>query len=116
MIVGVGVDLVDVARFATSLERTPGLGDRLFTAAESSLQIASLAARFAAKEALVKAVGPLGDWHDAWVETEDGVPRLRFSQAAQRILDERGVTAVHLSLSHDGGSAIAFVVAESTPH
>ena len=69
MIVGVGVDLVDIARFEDSLERTPSLRERLFTEAERALPVRSLAARFAAKEALAKALGaPAGlAWHDAEV-------------------------------------------------
>lgn len=57
MIVGIGVDVVDVARFEATLARTPALRGRLFTAAESTLATESLAARFAAKEAVAKALG-----------------------------------------------------------
>ena len=57
MIVGVGIDVVDVDRFMRTLERTPGLRDRVFTAVEAVKPPASLAARFAAKEALAKALG-----------------------------------------------------------
>ena len=61
MIVGVGIDVVDIDRFARILARRPGLRDRLFTDAERGLPVASLAARFAAKEALAKALGaPVG--------------------------------------------------------
>ena len=72
MIVGVGIDVVDISRFAESLGRTPELRDRLFTPAECGLGIASLAARFAAKEAIAKALGAPGDlhWHDAEVVSE----------------------------------------------
>ena len=67
MIVGVGIDVVDIARFQASLERTPGLLERVFTDAERSLPVASLAARFAAKEAVGKALGNPGQlsWQDA---------------------------------------------------
>ncbi len=65
MIIGVGVDVCDISRFAESLRRTPELGERLFTADERGRADASLAARFAAKEALAKALGggeqPLGE-------------------------------------------------------
>ena len=66
MIDGVGIDVVDIARFQESLERTPGLRDRLFTEGEKSKGISSLAARFAAKEALAKALHvPAGlNWQD----------------------------------------------------
>ncbi len=69
MIDGVGIDVVDISRFQESLERTPGLKDRLFTENEKSKGIASLAARFAAKEALAKALHvPAGlNWHDCEV-------------------------------------------------
>jgi len=52
MIDGVGIDVVDIARFSEALERTSGLKERLFTVAEQSKPIASLAARFAAKEGI----------------------------------------------------------------
>ena len=55
MIEGIGIDVVDIARFQESLERTPALKARLFTEREAILKTSSLAARFAAKEALVKA-------------------------------------------------------------
>ncbi len=69
MIVGVGIDVVDIARFEATLERTPGLAQRLFTPGERHVKPASLAARFAAKEALAKARGAPGtvDWEDAEV-------------------------------------------------
>ena len=78
MIVGVGIDVVPVARFAAALRRTPGLADRLFTAAEQVTDSGaprspeSLAARFAAKEALAKALGAPGGmlWTDAEVRTD----------------------------------------------
>ena len=57
MIIGVGIDVVDVERFGQTLERTPGLRDRLFTEDERGLALNSLAARFAAKEATSKALG-----------------------------------------------------------
>src|SRR5206468_4151879 len=57
MILGLGVDLVDVARFDATLRRTPALRPRLFTESERGLATQSLAARFAAKEALAKALG-----------------------------------------------------------
>ena len=82
MIIGVGIDVVDVARFAQSLARTPALTTRLFTDDEQRLPSASLAARFAAKEALAKALGaPVGlRWLDAEVHRgDDGRPHLRMS-------------------------------------
>ncbi len=115
MIVGVGIDVVDVARFMTTLDRTPGLRDRLFTPAERVLSPASLAARFAAKEAVAKALGaPAGlHWADVEVHTDDGGrPHLRISGAVAAAAAQRGVSCWHLSLSHDAGIASAVVVAE----
>ena len=116
MIVGVGIDVVDVQRFGASLERTPGLGARLFTELEASRPLASLAARFAAKEALAKALGaPVGmAWHDAEVVSEEsGRPVLEIRGSVRRRADELGVASVHVSLSHDAGIASAVVVLES---
>ncbi|MFX0538096.1 holo-ACP synthase [Ornithinimicrobium sp. Y1847] len=116
MIVGVGIDVVDIARFAARLERTPRLGERLFTAEELGLRPESMAARFAAKEALAKALGaPVGlRWTDATVVREpDGRPHLRITGTVLARARELGVGTLHLSLSHDAGIATAFVVAES---
>ncbi|MGB0102373.1 MAG: holo-ACP synthase [Nocardioides sp.] len=115
MIIGVGIDVVDIDRFGESLARTPGLSARLFTPAEASRPLASLAARFAAKEALAKALGaPAGmAWHDAEVVSESsGRPlfTIRGSVAAQAAA--LGAESIHLSLSHDAGIASAVVVLE----
>ena len=115
MIVGIGVDVVDVARFEETLARTPGVRSRLFTAAERDLPAPSLAARFAAKEALAKALGaPKGlAWHDAEVRhSTDGAPQLALSGTVEAAAAAKGARTWHLSLSHDGGLAVAFVVAE----
>ncbi len=116
MIVGVGIDVVDVARFGQTLERTPGLQTRLFTAAEAERPLASLAARFAAKEALAKALGaPAGlHWVDAEVVSDEaGRPHLALSGSVAARAAEVGAAHVHLSLSHDAGIASAVVVLES---
>ena len=115
MILGLGVDIVDVARFEAKLANASGLRDRLFTEGERELPVDSLAARFAAKEAFIKAMGGSHDfgWHDLTVPASEGeAPRLELSGAAARLVAERGINSVHLSLSHDGGHAIAFVIAE----
>jgi holo-[acyl-carrier protein] synthase len=117
VIVGVGIDVVDVARFARSLERTPGLATRLFTDHERDLPPRSLAARFAAKEALAKALGAPGGlrWTDAEVRrAEDGRPSLHVTGTILEAAGRLGVTTWHLSLSHDGGVAVAVVIAEDT--
>lgn len=115
MIVGVGIDVVDVERFLRTLERTPGLRDRVFTPAEAVRPPASLAARFAAKEALAKALGaPSGmQWHDAEVRSdESGRPWLEITGTVAAKAAELGVQNLHLSLSHDAGIASAVVVLE----
>ncbi len=114
--VGVGVDVVDVDRFAAALARTPGLAARVLTAAERERPVSSLAARFAAKEALAKALGaPTGlRWHDVAVAAEPGGrPSLQVTGTVAAALAERGVTGTHVSLSHDGGLAVAMVVLEA---
>ncbi|KAF4410881.1 MULTISPECIES: holo-ACP synthase [Streptomyces] len=121
MIVGVGIDVAEIDRFAASLERTPGLADRLFLPDELTLPsgerrgVASLAARFAAKEALAKALGAPGGlrWTDAEVHTEpSGRPRLRVTGTVAARAAELGVRGWHVSLSHDAGVASAVVIAE----
>ena len=122
MIVGVGIDVVPVARFAESLARTPSLADRLFTAAEqvtgsgSPRTPESLAARFAAKEALAKSLGAGGGmlWTDAEVLVDDsGRPSLAVTGTVQQRATALGVARFHVSMSHDGGIASATVIAEA---
>lgn len=121
MIIGVGIDVAEIDRFAASLERTPGLLQRLFVERELLLPsgdrrgAASLAVRFAAKEALAKALGaPAGlHWTDAEVYVEDtGQPRLRVKGTVAARAAELGVRHWHVSLSHDAGVASAVVIAE----
>lgn len=121
MILGVGIDVADIGRFTAALERTPGLAQRLFTPAELLLPSgaprgpASLAARFAAKEALAKSLGvPAGlSWLDAEVTTEpSGRPRLTVTGTVAARAAELGVRSWHLSLSHDAGVASAVVIAD----
>jgi holo-[acyl-carrier protein] synthase len=112
MIDGIGIDVVDIERFKTSLERTPGLLEKLFTQAERTKPIASLAARFAAKEALAKAInaGKGLAWHDAEViNFESGKPAFLFRGEIADLIDG---ASVHLSLSHDAGIASAMVIVE----
>jgi holo-[acyl-carrier protein] synthase len=116
MIVGIGVDVVDVPRFEEHLVRTPALLARLFAPGERMLRPRSLAARYAAKEALIKALG--GSDGVYWVEIEvsrDASRRPVFvlsgSTAAE--VAARGIGALHLSMSHDAHLATAYVVAES---
>ncbi|MGO2113087.1 MAG: holo-ACP synthase [Pseudoclavibacter sp.] len=115
MIVGIGVDTVDHARFVRAIERAPGLVDRLFANDERALSLTSLAARFAAREAAVKALGGLHGLalRDFPVRrAPGGSPEFDLSPATAARLDELGVATLHLSLTHDAGLATAFVVAE----
>ena len=102
-----------------SLARTPELRDRLFTLRrDRSRQIASLAARFAAKEAMAKALGAPGNmhWHDAEVVSERfGRPVMTIRGTVPALATELGVTSCHLSLSHDAGIASAVVMLEGAP-
>jgi holo-[acyl-carrier protein] synthase len=115
-VLGVGIDVVDIARFGETLARTPALRERVFTEQERGRALASLAARFAAKEALAKALGaPTGmGWLDAEiVNDESGDPRFEVRGSVRARADELGVRSVHVSLSHDAGIASAVVVLES---
>ncbi|CAM3694754.1 holo-ACP synthase [Occultella aeris] len=115
MIVGVGIDVVDVARFLATIERTPRLRERLFTPAERDLPPASLAARFAAKEAIAKALGAPGgmSWQDATVHrVSGGPPVVDLTGSVAAVADRLGITSWHLSISHDAGIASAVAVAE----
>jgi holo-[acyl-carrier protein] synthase len=115
MITGVGVDVVDLARFASKLEATPRLLERLFAQGERALPVRSLAARFAAKEALRKALGrPDGlVWTDIEVvPNEHGDPGFELHGGVAGVVAGHGVQRLHLSMTHDAGVAIAFVVAE----
>jgi holo-[acyl-carrier protein] synthase len=112
---GIGVDVVDLARFATSLERTPTLRQRLFTPAEAELPLESLAGRFAAKEALAKAMGaPSGlSWQDFEIVNDpQGAPVFELHGAAPERVRALGIESIHVSISHDVTVATAFVVAE----
>ncbi len=116
MIVSVGIDVVDIARFARIIERRPGLVSRLFTPSERSLPVASLAARFAAKEAVAKALGaPSGlSWQDCEVvAATSGQPSLVLRGTVAAAAAGAGIEHWHLSLSHDAGIASAMVVAEA---
>ncbi|MFF4184501.1 holo-ACP synthase [Streptomyces sp. NPDC001691] len=121
MIIGVGIDVAEVERFGESIERTPAMLRRLFVDSELILPggerrgVASLAVRFAAKEALAKALGaPAGLlWTDAEVYVEEsGQPRLRVRGSVAARAAELGVRHWHVSLSHDAGVASAVVIAE----
>ena len=112
MIHGVGIDVVDIDRFKQSLEGTPGLEQKLFTEAERIKSIQSLAARFAAKEALIKALNAENriPWQEVEiVNLEGGKPVFNFYGA---VADQIESANVHLSISHDTGIATAIVIVE----
>jgi holo-[acyl-carrier protein] synthase len=121
-VIGIGVDAVEIERFRRSLERTPTMRTRLFTEEElayvapKSDPVPSLAARFAAREAVMKALGVgLGafGFHDVWVtRAPSGAPSLVFAGAAAALAAERKVQKWHLSLTHSDLIAIAYVIAE----
>lgn len=120
MIIGIGIDLVDVARFERSVSRTPGVLARLFAESEQldgkdRRSMRSMAARFAAKEAVIKAIGDSAGvrWHDMAV-VSDGLrnPSIEVYNALSDIVSARGIAIIHLSMSHDAGIAIASVIAE----
>lgn len=123
-VAGVGIDLARISRFQAFLaqgKRT--LLERLFTEGERVYALpkkgaaAHLAARFAAKEAFLKALG-LGlregiSWQEIEVVRDDlGKPSLQFAGRAAEILRERGIAVAHLSYSHDGDYAVATVILE----
>ena len=124
-IVGVGIDAVDVDRFRTSLTRTPTMRERLFVGEELDYvapkvdPVPSLAARFAAREAVMKAMGlRLGafGFHEVWVTRADsGEPSLAITGRALELAVDRGITHWHLSITHTATVAMAYVVAEQRP-
>ncbi len=117
---GIGVDLVDTRRFAAVLERTPGIAARVFTPLERELsggRAVSLAARWAAKEAVAKVlVDNRGlEWHDCQVlNGHHGDPRLELTGTVADAARAQGIDYWRISLSHDGHMAVAFVVASRT--
>ena len=116
MIIGIGLDLTEVFRFARAVERT-GMLERLFTDAERvDAPTERLAGRFAAKEALAKALGaPRGlVWTDVEVlRDEAGKPYFVFAGSVAARVVELGIGQVFLSITHDAGVAAAMVVCES---
>lgn len=124
-VVGIGVDLVEVRRIARALERWGDrFTERLFTPAERARagrgrnRVPRLAARFAAKEAVMKALGT-GRRGVGWREVEitnepSGAPRVRLVGRAARVAEAAGIVRVHVSLTHDRHYAAAFAVAEGS--
>jgi holo-[acyl-carrier protein] synthase len=124
MIYGVGNDIVEIGRIQRALER---FGERFArrVLCEPELKrfrahrkpAAYLAKRFAAKEAFTKALGTgiraPANWHGVWVKNlPSGKPVLEYSAALQSLLEKRGVTSAHLSLSDEKDMAFATVILE----
>ena len=124
MIVSTGIDIVEVYRIAETMTRTPRFTERVFTKSERAYCDAkgaaaaqSYAGRFAAKEAFLKALqtGWRGKitWHDIEILSDDqGVPSLHISGEARRLVEDRGVLQMHLSISHTTEHAVAHVIFE----
>ncbi len=129
-VVGVGIDAVDVVRFGEVLRRRPAIVDRVFTLSEqadarrSGRPTERLAARFAAKEAVMKALGRgIGAFALRDVEvvrssaagSAAGAPSLRLAAGAARLAEERSIAAWHVSMTHTSTLAVAVVVAQRDP-
>jgi holo-[acyl-carrier protein] synthase len=120
-VLGVGTDLVEVDRLRSALERQPGLADRLFTASEQAALVRHrdplphLAARFAAKESVMKALGRgMGSMAFTDIEVvseESGAPRVVLHGRAREWAQELGVGTWHLSLTHTASLAQAVAIA-----
>ena len=124
MIVSIGIDIVEVYRIRETISRTPRFVERVYTErerayceAKGAAAAQSYAARFAAKEAFLKALktGWRGKitWHDIEIHSDaDGVPTLKIVGEAQKILETLGADKIHLSLSHTTEHAVAQVILE----
>jgi holo-[acyl-carrier protein] synthase len=121
-VVGVGVDTIEVARFAGALARRPRLAERCFTPAEAAYCLSRahpaqhFAVRFAAKEAVGKALGVgMRRWQEAEVvRGEFGAPGVALHGRLARRAAALGVSRVHLALTHSKTDAVAVAVAESS--
>jgi holo-[acyl-carrier protein] synthase len=125
MILGIGIDIVDIRRMQVALERQGGrFIQRVFTREEQTYckahrnPVPYYAVRFAAKEALFKALGTGWSrgltWQDAEVLREGGgAPRLKLAGKALEFSGKMGVGVIHVSLSHSEESAVALVILES---
>ena len=115
--VGIGIDIVDVPRFEKVLARRPKIVDRLFTEGEkldTKLKPQRLAARFAAKEAVMKACG-VGVGSTGWKTIEvkkmrSGAPMVVLHGTAQDLADRVGIKHMHITLTHTDMTAAACVV------
>lgn len=116
MIFGIGVDTVEHDRVARALEQ-PCFAHRVFSEQELAMPLKSIAARWAAREAAVKALGGLHQLRLRDLEVSRqvlGMPYFRGGKALDETLNKLGIARLHLSLTHDRTCATAFVVAERT--
>ncbi len=120
-VLGIGVDVCSIERMRTALTRTPRFSTRIFTEAERTYAdgfadpAGVYAARFAAKEAAMKAMG-VGIEHVPFnaielVRAASGAPSLVLHGRAGALAVERGIAVIHISVSHDAGVAVAFALA-----
>src|SRR6476620_11697532 len=124
MILSIGIDIVEVYRIRETLARTPRFGERVFTDAEreycdakGAAAAQSYAARFAAKEAFLKALKTgwrgLITWQDMEILNDaQGVPALEIKGEARKLLESLGANKIHLSISHTTDHAVAQVILE----
>jgi holo-[acyl-carrier protein] synthase len=124
VIISIGIDIVEVYRIGETLTRTPRFAERVFTGKErayceskGAAAAQSYAARFAAKEAFLKALktGWRGKitWHDMEILNDaDGVPNLEISGEARALMENLGADKIHLSISHTSEHAVAEVILE----
>ncbi|MDP2172606.1 MAG: holo-ACP synthase [Candidatus Cloacimonadaceae bacterium] len=121
MIFGIGTDIISVQRVARVIERNPRFVDKVFTTNEidycskKANPAQSYAARFAAKEALMKAIGSGWDGRINWIDIEiindsQGKPGFSLHKATKGFMEDNGIDGTHLSLSHEKDYAVAFVV------
>jgi len=119
VIVGVGVDLIEIDRIAQTLERRPRFAERCFTEAEAAYCLSRafppqhFAARFAAKEAVGKALGRgMTRWREVEVVRGRGAPAAVLHRHYAEWAARLGVVRIHLSLTHSKGMAVAVAIAE----
>src|SRR5690625_3278314 len=115
MIKGIGVDVVDVNRFMATLSRVPDLRERRFTPAQPDHPPAAVAARCAVKQAAAKGLGAPGcmRWHDGEIRRDTHTPpHIHTTGTVLAVARSRGIRTWHVSISHDGGIATAFVIGE----
>ena len=123
MILGIGTDIIKVERIQKSMEANPRFAEKLFTPAEieyceaRASKYQSYAARFAAKEAVMKALGTGWNGEVNWIDievvtSEKGSPTINLTGGAKDLADKLKVNNICLSLAHEKGYALAFVILE----